>query len=153
MLHVCALYQVTDIVEALQSLKQILSGTDHTHQTHVPGTAEVSPKLQLPEEQLVHYLQTRHGLGRKGEGLVLRQFRHGQSNPTYYVAYGGQEMVLRKKPVREREGRGREGYVIPVMIVLAWEVTTFSTCCGERIQSHGGSKERRSAHTRTDVSL
>ena len=96
-----ALYQVTDIAEALQSLKQILTGTDHAHRTHLPGTAEVSPKLRLPEEQLVHYLQTRHRLGRKEEELVLRQFRHGQSNPTYYVAYGGQEMVLRKKPVSE----------------------------------------------------
>ena len=44
---------------------------------------------------------------------MIRQFKHGQSNPTYYISYGGAEMVLRKKPVRERgrggEGEGREG--------------------------------------------
>lgn len=32
---------------------------------------------------------------------VIRQFKHGQSNPTYYVAYGNAELVLRKKPVSE----------------------------------------------------
>ena len=31
---------------------------------------------------------------------VIRCFRHGQSNPTYYVYYGGKHLVLRKKPVR-----------------------------------------------------
>ena len=27
------------------------------------------------------------------------QFKHGQSNPTYYIEYGGKKLVLRKKPV------------------------------------------------------
>ena len=71
----------------------------HTHQIHVPGTSKVSPKLQLPMEALVHYLRERHGMEDSCEP-ILRQFRHGQSNPTYYLAYGGEEMVLRKKPVR-----------------------------------------------------
>ena len=73
--------------------------TGHAHQIHVPGTSEVSPKLQLPMEALVRYLQERHGMGDSCEP-TLRQFRHGQSNPTYYLAYGGEEMVLRKKPER-----------------------------------------------------
>ena len=30
---------------------------------------------------------------------LVRQFKHGQSNPTYYVEYGGQKLVIRKKPV------------------------------------------------------
>ena len=30
--------------------------------------------------------------------LNIRQFKHGQSNPTYYVGYSGRDMVLRKKP-------------------------------------------------------
>ena len=34
-----------------------------------------------------------------GEGIILRKFSHGQSNPTYYLKFGGKEMVLRKKPV------------------------------------------------------
>ena len=95
------LYQVTDISKALESLEGILdSNTDRASQIHVPGTSEVSPKLQLPVESLLRYLRERHGLEDSCEP-VLRQFRHGQSNPTYYLAYGGQEMVLRKKPVRD----------------------------------------------------
>ena len=30
---------------------------------------------------------------------IIRQFKHGQSNPTYYIEYGGARLVLRKKPV------------------------------------------------------
>lgn len=30
---------------------------------------------------------------------IVRQFKHGQSNPTYYVEYEGQRLVIRKKPV------------------------------------------------------
>ena len=30
---------------------------------------------------------------------IVRQFKHGQSNPTYYVEYRGQRLVIRKKPV------------------------------------------------------
>ena len=30
---------------------------------------------------------------------LVRCYSHGQSNPTYYICYGGREMVLRKKPV------------------------------------------------------
>lgn len=118
------LYQVTDVVEAVLLLEQFLDHADHTHPLHIPGTSDVSPKLQLPTDRLASYLQERHGLGQKGEEPVLKQFRHGQSNPTYYLLYGGQEMVLRKKPVRggkrkkgkekrekgeEKGGRGEKG--------------------------------------------
>ena len=34
----------------------------------------------------------------ESEELILRQFDHGQSNPTYYIKYAGKELVLRKKP-------------------------------------------------------
>lgn len=30
--------------------------------------------------------------------LEIKQFTHGQSNPTFYVKYRNQEYVLRKKP-------------------------------------------------------
>lgn len=106
-------YQVTDIAKALQLLEQILSDVDHTHHSHIPGTAEVSPKLQLPTEQLVHYLQERHGLKQEREP-VIRQFKHGQSNPTYYVGYAGEEMVLRKKPVR-CGNRSKNNILLPVV--------------------------------------
>ena len=32
------------------------------------------------------------------EGPRLRIFTHGQSNPTYHVAFGDSQFVLRKKP-------------------------------------------------------
>lgn len=86
----------------MQSLTCLLEPSGHTHSLHVPGTSEVPPKLRLPVDSLIGYLRDRHGL-RQEEGVepVIRQFRHGQSNPTYYIAYGGEEMVLRKKPVRD----------------------------------------------------
>ena len=34
-----------------------------------------------------------------GETPLVRLYKHGMSNPTYYVRYAGKEMVLRKKPV------------------------------------------------------
>ena len=93
------LYQVTEVAKALESLEGLISeSSGPTHQFHIPGTSEVSPKLQLPLDALARYLQEKHGLEDTSEP-TLRQFRHGQSNPTYYLAYGGQEMVLRKKPV------------------------------------------------------
>ena len=54
---------------------------------NIPGTSEVSPKLQFPVEPLVTYLRENHGLTQEGAPLI-RQFKHGQSNPTYYIAYG-----------------------------------------------------------------
>ena len=38
-----------------------------------------------------------------GSPIVLKKFKHGQSNPTYYVTFAGKEMVLRKKPVSSVE--------------------------------------------------
>ena len=86
------------------------------------GTTEVDPKLLFPVEGLVAYLKDNHGLVGDGQyynalhtpsnvvcsdvwsSLVselplIRQFKHGQSNPTYYIEYGGAKLVLRKKPV------------------------------------------------------
>ena len=89
-----------DISDALESLEQLLDGSGHTHSVHIPGTAEVSAKLKLHTGNLVDYLKKTHGLEDEAEPNI-RQFRHGQSNPTYYLSYGSQEMVLRKKPVSE----------------------------------------------------
>ena len=38
-----------------------------------------------------------------GSPIVLKKFKHGQSNPTYYVKFAEKEMVLRKKPVSSVE--------------------------------------------------
>ena len=63
---------------------------------------DVDPKLQIPVESLAAYLR---GLGVgleeewAGQLPMVLQFQHGQSNPTYLVEYGGEQLVLRKKPV------------------------------------------------------
>jgi aminoglycoside phosphotransferase (APT) family kinase protein len=60
---------------------------------------EFSPaesELKIDGDALARYLRGRlHGLG--GE-LRVRQFRGGQSNPTYLLESGGRHWVLRKKP-------------------------------------------------------
>lgn len=52
----------------------------------------------LDERKLMDFLGT--NLGLNGNQIVIRKFRHGQSNPTYYIKFAGKELVLRKKPVR-----------------------------------------------------
>ncbi|XP_077996370.1 acyl-CoA dehydrogenase family member 10-like [Glandiceps talaboti] len=85
--------QVKDVNVALQELSEILkiplSG-------HVNGTIAVRKGMELPMESLIAYLNK---LGIKSdEAPNIREFKHGQSNPTYFIGYGGRELVLRKKP-------------------------------------------------------
>ncbi|RCN27289.1 hypothetical protein ANCCAN_26978 [Ancylostoma caninum] len=51
----------------------------------------------LPEEKLKRFLQKELGLP-VVDPFVVHRFGHGQSNPTYYVKLGNEELVLRKKP-------------------------------------------------------
>ena len=63
----------------------------------IPGTTCVSEKQKLPVEKLQTYLLEKHDL--KGcRSPTIKVFKHGQSNPTYYVSYAGRDLVLRKKP-------------------------------------------------------
>ncbi len=64
--------------------------------TSPPETADVLPAHRFDERTLEEYL-TAHVEGFKGP-LTVRQFRGGQSNPTYHLSAGGQEYVLRRKP-------------------------------------------------------
>ncbi|XP_046584444.1 acyl-CoA dehydrogenase family member 10-like [Haliotis rubra] len=64
---------------------------------YVAGTASVPPHLALPVDSLESYLQSHLNLTSQGPP-ILRAFKHGQSNPTYFLNYGGRNMVLRKKP-------------------------------------------------------
>ncbi|XP_076822327.1 acyl-CoA dehydrogenase family member 11-like isoform X2 [Clavelina lepadiformis] len=52
----------------------------------------------IDKEKLKQYLIKSVGVGSTNDELVLKQFDEGQSNPTYYLRFGGKEMVLRKKP-------------------------------------------------------
>ncbi|XP_077164824.1 acyl-CoA dehydrogenase family member 10 isoform X2 [Paroedura picta] len=63
----------------------------------VPYTCPVRPTMEIPQEPLQKYLESLWG-GPAAGPLLLRQFNHGQSNPTYYVRFGDRHLVLRKKP-------------------------------------------------------
>ncbi|XP_054852904.1 acyl-CoA dehydrogenase family member 10 [Eublepharis macularius] len=66
-------------------------------QRSIPYTCSVRPTMEIPKDPLQKYLE--HILGAQAEGpLLLRQFSHGQSNPTYYIRFGDHDLVLRKKP-------------------------------------------------------
>ena len=59
-------------------------------------TTPLRAGLELDEQKLRKLLKEKLDL--EAEDLILRQFDHGQSNPTYYIKYAGEELVLRKKP-------------------------------------------------------
>ncbi|XP_048370155.1 acyl-CoA dehydrogenase family member 10 [Sphaerodactylus townsendi] len=66
-------------------------------QCFVPYTRSVRPAMEIPKEPLQKYLESVFGAQAEGP-LLLRQFSHGQSNPTYYIQFGDRHLVLRKKP-------------------------------------------------------
>ncbi|XP_075754847.1 acyl-CoA dehydrogenase family member 10 isoform X1 [Pelodiscus sinensis] len=63
----------------------------------VPHTSLVRPTMEIPKDPLQQYLEEVLG-GPKTGPLIVRQFSHGQSNPTYYIKFGDRHLVLRKKP-------------------------------------------------------
>jgi aminoglycoside phosphotransferase (APT) family kinase protein len=71
-----------------------MSRTDR--QTAFTGTKDVAAPLRIDAATLESYLQ-RHVAGFAGP-LSLRQFKGGQSNPTYLLATPARRYVLRRKP-------------------------------------------------------
>ena len=70
--------------------------TSSDRQATFSGTKEVTPALALDSARLEAYLQSRlpgfHG------PLAVRQFKGGQSNPTYLLETPARRYVLRRKP-------------------------------------------------------
>lgn len=60
------------------------------------GTREVKERHRFDEARLQAYLE-RNVEGFRGD-LTVREFKGGQSNPTYLLAAGGARYVLRRKP-------------------------------------------------------
>jgi aminoglycoside phosphotransferase (APT) family kinase protein len=60
------------------------------------ATTEMRPGLEIDRERLAPYLAT-HVAGFAGP-LSIRQFKGGQSNPTYLLTTPSQRYVLRRKP-------------------------------------------------------
>ncbi|XP_053557692.1 acyl-CoA dehydrogenase family member 10 isoform X2 [Bombina bombina] len=88
----CAI-KVDDAKEALEHLEKRLG---FPLKGFVPNTRSVRPSMEIPRDSLKNYLEDL--FGEKSDSFILRQFSHGQSNPTYYVKFNENELVLRKKP-------------------------------------------------------
>ncbi|KAH9524271.1 Acyl-CoA dehydrogenase member 10, partial [Bulinus truncatus] len=85
--------KVTSPEQGVSDLEQLLG---FSLQHFIPGTTSIPDHLQLNISSLETYLKSLGLLD--SSPPVVKVFEHGQSNPTYYVFYGGQKMVLRKKP-------------------------------------------------------
>ncbi len=71
-----------------------MTGIDR--QTTFSGTREVAPALAFDAEQLSQYLAA--NLPGFAGPLTVRQFKGGQSNPTYLLETPARRFVLRRKP-------------------------------------------------------
>ena len=105
----------------------------------IAQTAEVREAHRFDVAALERYLRA-HVEGFSGP-IEVRQFRGGQSNPTYYLAAGGREYVLRRKPpgkllpsahAVDREYRvitalGKSGFPVPRTFVLCEDDSVIGT--------------------------
>ncbi|XP_069475615.1 acyl-CoA dehydrogenase family member 10 isoform X2 [Ambystoma mexicanum] len=106
----------------------------------IPNTRMVRKTMEIPTEALKTYLE-KHVVGQTSGPFALRQFSHGQSNPTYYIGYGDRQLVLRKKPpgnllpsahAVEREYRimkalGEAGAPVPKVLTLCDDSSMIGT--------------------------
>lgn len=68
-----------------------------TKETRPPAnTREVPPAHAFDAGRLGRWLQS--AAGGTGQPPIVRQFEGGQSNPTFWIADGDRQLVLRKKP-------------------------------------------------------
>ncbi|XP_071945026.1 acyl-CoA dehydrogenase family member 10-like [Antedon mediterranea] len=129
--------KVDEPIDALTELQTLLN---FPLNGFVPGTSSVRKGLEITKEPLIEYLDNL-GIKSKDGNINIRQFKHGQSNPTYFVGYGGRDMVLRKKPpgkllpsahAVEREYRvmhavGQAGVPVPNLIGLCEDSSIIGT--------------------------
>ena len=105
----------------------------------IAQTAEIREAHRFDVAALERYLRA-HVEGFSGTAEV-RQFRGGQSNPTYHVSAGGREYVLRRKPpgkllpsahAVDREYRvitalGKSGFPVPRTFALCEDDSVIGT--------------------------
>ncbi|XP_044131714.1 acyl-CoA dehydrogenase family member 10 isoform X1 [Bufo gargarizans] len=129
--------KVNNVNDALQDLENQLG---FPLKDFVPNTRSVRPTMDFPRDSLTKYLENTFGEELSG-ALFVRQFSHGQSNPTYYVRFNGRQLVLRKKPpgkllpaahAVEREYRilkalGEAGVPVPKVFNLCEDSTIIGT--------------------------
>ncbi|CAC5387428.1 ACAD10 [Mytilus coruscus] len=131
-------FMVTDPDQAVRDLEKELGGL--CMRCHKEDTVTVPKHLEINMDKLKSYLNWALKLHSK-DPPVIRCFRHGQSNPTYYIFYGGKHLVLRKKPpgkllpsahAVEREFKvmkavGQHGVPIPKMYGLCEDSSLIGT--------------------------
>ena len=85
---------VKEVSSALSELQNILEiDIGYTEGT----TLNFRKGMEIDQEAVKNYLKMYLRL-KEDEDIVVKQFEHGQSNPTYLVQYLGNKYVLRKKP-------------------------------------------------------
>lgn len=122
---------------ALKELQELLG---FPLQGFIPNTRMVRKTMEIPKESLKKYLE-KHVASDTSGPFELRQFSHGQSNPSYYIQYGDRKLVLRKKPpgkllpsahAVEREYRiikalGEVGVPVPKVLTLCEDSSVIGT--------------------------
>jgi len=84
--------KVNDVPSALVELQKVME----MDLGHTPGTSKIRKGMEIDQDSLKKYLVESLNLN---EGpMKLKQFQHGQSNPTYLIQMDGKKYVLRKKP-------------------------------------------------------
>ena len=101
---------MNDVSSALVELQQVTG----LNLGHIEGTSKIRKGMEIDEVRLKEYL-IRHLNFKEGGSITslfnpsilflinsghmkVKQFQHGQSNPTYLVQMDGANLVLRKKP-------------------------------------------------------
>ncbi|XP_068101616.1 acyl-CoA dehydrogenase family member 10 isoform X2 [Hyperolius riggenbachi] len=129
--------KVDNVKEALEELEKLLK---FPLKDFVPNTRSVRPSMEINRDSLKKYLEEIFEEATSGT-LFLRQFSHGQSNPTYYIRFNGRQLVLRKKPpgkllpgahAVEREYRilkalGEAGVPVPKVLSLCEDSSIIGT--------------------------
>ncbi|XP_029653125.1 acyl-CoA dehydrogenase family member 10 [Octopus sinensis] len=87
--------KVTNPDQAVQDLEKLLG---LSLQGYLKGTISVPERLRFSRENLTTYLTESLNLPHPGTLPHIRLFKHGMSNPTFYLKFGDNELVLRKKP-------------------------------------------------------
>eukprot|EP00960_Hanusia_phi_P051549 760862-Hanusia_phi.AAC.3 len=88
-------------VEYMHAIRELETLVGFPLLEYVPGTINVRSHLQIHKDSLSNYISQTGPSTLRMSGPVsrIRQFGHGQSNPTYHVTLAdGRELVLRKKP-------------------------------------------------------
>src|SRR5262252_6074192 len=97
------------------------------------GTKETAPALRLDETRLADYLAA-HVKGFTGP-LTVKQFKGGQSNPTYLLETPARRYVLRRKPpgklLPSAHAVDREFRVISALNAQGFPVAAPVTYCAD----------------------